>query len=98
MLPFPQQEQRYGDEQGYDNRRPLNRSLKMPLVRINVDASTSADVRQKLSEVVYDAMTLVGKVPANDKFMIISTHAPGDLVYPKEGYLGINYTPGIVFI
>jgi phenylpyruvate tautomerase PptA (4-oxalocrotonate tautomerase family) len=30
--------------------------------------------------------------------MIVSTHAPGDLVFPKEGYLGIDYTPGIVFI
>jgi len=69
----------------------------MPLVRIDVDASTSAEVRQKLSEIIYDAMTSVAKVPANDKFMIVSTHAPGDLVFPKEGYLGINYTPRIVF-
>ena len=70
----------------------------MPLVRIDVDASTSADVRQALSDIVYEAMTSVAKVPANDKFMIVSTHAPGDLVFPKEGYLGIDYSPGIVFI
>jgi phenylpyruvate tautomerase PptA (4-oxalocrotonate tautomerase family) len=70
----------------------------MPLVRIDVDASTSLEVRQKLSDVVYDAMTSTAKVPAHDKFMIVSTHAAGDLVFPKEGYLGINYTPGIVFI
>jgi phenylpyruvate tautomerase PptA (4-oxalocrotonate tautomerase family) len=30
--------------------------------------------------------------------MIVSTHGPGDLVYPKEGYLGIDYTSRIVFI
>jgi phenylpyruvate tautomerase PptA (4-oxalocrotonate tautomerase family) len=70
----------------------------MPLVRIDVDASTSAEVRQKLSDIIYDAMTSIAKVPAHDKFMIVSTHAPGDLVYPKEGYLGIDYTSGIVFI
>jgi 4-oxalocrotonate tautomerase len=70
----------------------------MPLVRINVDAATSAEVRQKLSDIVYDAMTSVAKVPVNDKFMIVSTHARGDLAYPKEGYLGIDYTPGIVFV
>src|SRR6201999_884428 len=70
----------------------------MPLVRIDVDVSTPAEVRQKLSDVVYGAMTSVAKVPANDKFMIVSTHATGDLVFPKEGYLGIDYTPGIVFI
>jgi 4-oxalocrotonate tautomerase len=70
----------------------------MPLVRIDVDASTSPEVRQKLSDVVYDAMTSTAKVPAHDKFMIVSTHAAGDLVFPREGYLGVNYTPGIVFI
>jgi 4-oxalocrotonate tautomerase len=70
----------------------------MPLARIDVDASTTTEVRQQLSNIVYEAMTSVAKVPANDKFMIVSTHARGDLVFPKEGYLGINYTPGIVFI
>ena len=70
----------------------------MPLVRIDVDASTPPETRQKLSDIVYEAMTSIAKVPANDKFMIVSTHATGDLVYPKEGYLGINYTAGIVFI
>ena len=70
----------------------------MPLVRIDVDASTSPEVRQKLSDIVYDAMTSIAKVPANDKFVIVSTHATGDLVFPKDGYLGINYTTGIVFI
>lgn len=70
----------------------------MPLARIDVDLSTSAEIRQKLSDIVYEAMTSTAKVPVHDKFMIVSTHAPGDLVFPKEGYLGINYTPGIVFI
>jgi 4-oxalocrotonate tautomerase len=70
----------------------------MPLVRIDVDASIPAEVRQKLSDIVYDAMTSIAKVPTNDKFVIVSTHASGDLVYPKEGYLGINYTSQIVFI
>jgi 4-oxalocrotonate tautomerase len=70
----------------------------MPLVRIDVDATTPAKIRLKISDIVYDAMTSVAKVPAHDRFMIISTHVPGDLVYPKEGYLGIDYTPGIVFV
>ena len=70
----------------------------MPLIRIDLDASVSPDIRQTLCDVVYDAMTSTAKVPAHDKFMIVSTHAPGDLVFPREGYLGIDYTPGIVFI
>ena len=70
----------------------------MPLVRIDIDASTSHATRQAISDVVYDAMTSAAKVPAHDKFMIVSTHSAGDLIFPKEGYLGINYTAGIVFI
>jgi phenylpyruvate tautomerase PptA (4-oxalocrotonate tautomerase family) len=70
----------------------------MPLVRIDVDASTAPELRQTIGDVVYDAMTSVAKVPANDKFMIVSTHSAGDLVFPKQGYLGIQYTAGIVFI
>jgi 4-oxalocrotonate tautomerase len=88
-----------GDDARVRQSAPLKiRSLEMPLVRIDVDASTPADVRQKLSDIVYDAMISIAKVPANDKFMIVSTHAPGDLVYPKDGYLGISYTAHIVFI
>lgn len=70
----------------------------MPLVRIDVDASTPPEIRQTIGDVVYDAMTSTAKVPANDKFMIVSTHSAGDLIFPKEGYLGIQYTAGIVFI
>lgn len=70
----------------------------MPLVRIDVDASVTPETRQAIGDVVYDAMTSVAKVPAHDKFMIVSTHAAGDLVFPAEGYLGIQYTAGIVFI
>lgn len=70
----------------------------MPLVRIDVDAATTPELRQTIGDIVYNAMTAVAKVPANDKFMIVSTHAAGDLIFPKEGYLGIQYTAGIVFI
>lgn len=70
----------------------------MPLVRIDIDASTSPETRQTISDVVYDAMTSTAKVPAHDKFMIVSTHGPAELVVPKEGYLGIQHSVGIVFI
>ena len=70
----------------------------MPLVRIDVDASITPEVRQAIGSIVYDAMTSAAKVPAHDKFMIVSTHSAGDLIFPAEGYLGIQYTAGIVFI
>lgn len=70
----------------------------MPLVRINLSKSASAETVRTVSEVVYDAMINVANVPANDKFQIITRHADDELVYPADGYLGITYTPSIVFI
>jgi phenylpyruvate tautomerase PptA (4-oxalocrotonate tautomerase family) len=70
----------------------------VPLVRINLSKSASAETVRNVSEVVYDAMINVANVPANDKFQIINRHADDELVYPADGYLGVTYTPGIVFI
>ena len=70
----------------------------MPLVRVNLSKSASAETVRNVSEVVYDAMINVANVPANDKFQIINRHADDELVYPADGYLGVTYTPGIVFI
>lgn len=70
----------------------------MPLVRIDIDASISPEVLSTICDAVYDAMTSTAKVPAHDKFMVVTKHEVGDLVFPREGYLGVKYTPGIVFI
>ncbi len=70
----------------------------MPLVRINLSKSHSAETRRIVSNVVYTAMTEIANVPKHDKFQIITAHTDDELVYPKEGYLGINYTPNIIFI
>ncbi len=50
------------------------------------------------SEAVYDAMVSIAKVPAHDKFQIITRHSADELIYPAEGYLGIEYSPGIILI
>ncbi|RUF23373.1 tautomerase family protein [Pseudomonas aeruginosa] len=70
----------------------------MPLVRINISNTASVETVRAISSVVYDAMISVANVPANDKFQIITRHSTDELIYPEEGYLGITYTPGIVFI
>jgi 4-oxalocrotonate tautomerase len=70
----------------------------MPLVRINLSKDTSEQTVRAISDVIYDAMTAIANVPENDKFQIISRHAPDELVYPQAGYLGVTYTPAIVFI
>lgn len=70
----------------------------MPFVRINLAETASPEVVRAISDVVYDAMINVVNVPLHDKFQVVTRHAPDELVYPEEGYLGVTYTPGIVFI
>jgi len=70
----------------------------MPLVRINISNTAPKEVVSTVSDVIYDAMVTVANVPQHDKFQIINRHAADELVYPEEGYLGITYTPQIVFI
>jgi 4-oxalocrotonate tautomerase len=70
----------------------------MPFVRINLSRDTSPEVVRAISDVVYDSMTAVANVPQHDKFQVVTRHAPDELVYPAEGYLGVQYSPNIVFI
>jgi 4-oxalocrotonate tautomerase len=70
----------------------------MPLVRIDLSKDTPANVVQTISDVVYEAMVEFTNVPKNDRYQIITRHGGDELVYPTEGYLGVTYTPNIVFI
>ena len=70
----------------------------MPLVKIDLSDSYSREQRQIVGDIVYSAMTDIANVPKHDKFQIITLHADGELVYPEDGYLGVDYTPKIIFI
>jgi 4-oxalocrotonate tautomerase len=70
----------------------------MPLARISLPASTSSATLRAISDTVYHAMIAVAGVPEHDKFQIVSRHAPDELIYPAEGFLGLTYTANFVFI
>jgi len=70
----------------------------MPIARIDINKSASADLVKAVSDAVYDAMIEVGNVPKHDKFQVITRHSDDELIYPAEGYLGVQYTRNIVFI
>ena len=70
----------------------------MPLVRIDLSKSYSPEQRQIVSDVVYSAMIDIANVPEHDKFQILTLHTDGELVFPQTGYLGVDYTPRIIFI
>lgn len=69
----------------------------MPLVRIDIGPGHPAGFGRAVGDIVYRAMTTEINVPADDKFQIITAHEATELNIPKS-YLGIEYSPGIVFI
>jgi 4-oxalocrotonate tautomerase len=70
----------------------------MPLARIDIsDKATSAVVRV-VSDSIYKAMVEVANVPVHDKFQVVTRHSSDEIIYPSEGYLGIQYTPDLVVI
>jgi 4-oxalocrotonate tautomerase len=69
----------------------------MPLARIDIVGGKSADYKRTIGDVVYEAMLDTIKAPANDRFQVISEHAPEDQI-ADENYLGIKRTQDRVFI
>ncbi len=60
----------------------------MPLVRIDLAAGKSPDYRRTIGEVVYEAMISTINVPKDDRFQIITEHAPADFIVDPN-YIGI---------
>ena len=69
----------------------------MPLVRIDLARGKPAQYRKTLGNIVYDVMRETIAVPADDKFQIITEHAPEELNI-SAGYLGSSYSPDIILI
>jgi len=70
----------------------------MPLVRIDISKTASRERIRDVGRAVYNAMTAVANVPEHDRFQIVTRHEPDELIYPEQGYLGIDYTPDIIII
>jgi 4-oxalocrotonate tautomerase len=43
-------------------------------------------------------MTDIANVPANDKLRTVTRRSPDEIIYPQEGYLGIEYSPDLIII
>jgi len=69
----------------------------MPLVRIDLPRGKSPEYRRTLADVVYEAMIQSINVPANDRFEVITEHAPESLIIDPT-YLGIERTADCVVI
>ena len=69
----------------------------MPLVRIDLIRGKSPDYRSTLGDIVYKALIDVINVPEDDKFQVITEHAPGEMNV-AESYLGNRYSADVIVI
>jgi len=69
----------------------------MPLVRISLAKGKPESHRAAVGESVHRAMVETIGIPPDDRFQIITEHAPADLVF-DAGYLGIQRSPDVVLI
>ncbi len=69
----------------------------MPLVRIDLAKGHPEGFGRAVGEIVYRAMLSEIAVPIDDKFQIITNHEATEINIPAS-YLGIEYSPGIIFI
>ena len=69
----------------------------MPLARIDVPRGRTAAFRRLVGDVVYEAMLDTLKVPANDRFQVITEHDAQDLVLDRS-YLDIQRSSACIVI
>ncbi len=69
----------------------------MPLVRIDLIRGKSAEYRRALGDIVHKALIDVINIPENDKFQIITEHAPEEFNVTAS-YLGNRYSSDVIFI
>ena len=70
----------------------------MPLARIDVSKDAPLERIKVVSEAIYSAMVEIANVPLHDKFQVVTRHAADEMIYPTEGYLGMNYTTNLILI
>ena len=69
----------------------------MPLVRIDLPASTSHTEAAAVSAAVHQSLVEVFGVPQDDLFQVVARRAPGELVCSPR-YLGIDHSDKVTFV
>jgi phenylpyruvate tautomerase PptA (4-oxalocrotonate tautomerase family) len=70
----------------------------MPLARIDLSKDAPPERIKVVSDAIYGAMVEIANVPAHDKFQVVTRHAPDEIIYPPEGYLGLTYSRDLIII
>lgn len=69
----------------------------MPLVRIDLTADRSRAQRRAIADAVNDALVAVLKIPARDRFQIITAHDAADIIAEDAG-LGFERSGSVVIV
>lgn len=69
----------------------------MPLVRIDLTADRSRVQRHAIADAVHDALVAVLKIPARDRFQIITAHDAADIIAEDAG-LGFERSGSVVIV
>lgn len=69
----------------------------MPLVRIDLTADRSRAQRRAIADAVHDALVAVLKIPARDRFQIITAHDAADIIAEDAG-LGFERSGSVVIV
>ena len=70
----------------------------MPLARIDLSENAPPERIKIVSEAIYSAVVEIANAPLHDKFQVVTRHAADEIIYPKEGYLGLTYTADLILI
>lgn len=69
----------------------------MPLVRIDLRSGKPPEYGKALGDGVHRAMIEALAIPPDDRFQVITEHAPEGLIYDPQ-YLGIPRSESVVFV
>jgi len=69
----------------------------MPFARIDLAKGKTTDYRATVADVVYQGIVNVLKAPDGDRFVVVSEHAPENLIYDPN-FLGMKRSPDFILI
>ena len=69
----------------------------MPFARIDLAKGKPAEYRATVADVVYQGIVGVLKAPDGDRFIVVSEHAPENLIYDRH-FLGMERSPDFILI
>jgi phenylpyruvate tautomerase PptA (4-oxalocrotonate tautomerase family) len=69
----------------------------MPFARIDLAQGKPPEYRAAVADVVYEGIVGVLKAPDGDRFIVVSEHAPENLIYDPH-FLGMERSPDFILI